>query len=391
MRDVERKRRRRHHQRKVRRNARSAATRPSSAIRDGAEHERPEARVVDPDDPGLGRRRVVEIVHALRRVGAGPVRRRGQVAERDDVAGRHEISARSRERAALADHVGAWFPGRRPCRRRGFRRSSARSRRRRARGSRRRCRCRPPARTRSCWKKKYVHTVVFEMTPCRRRVGDREEHAIVGERRVEVVDRRRSSGTRAGHSGRAARPVGLPLRTLSKNVSIGRVEDPVGNARGLQERPNAAVDAHQELGRPGGARGVGRKRIRVGEGCAPEVDADRLRSGGSFGGGSAEARGRRGRARRFRAPAEVLAASPQARTWRVPAPGPVRPAPAMTSATDRRKGSVSSARIPGAATNRASARTRRRLRSAGRSVVEDICAPVYGMGDDALLRRLTID
>jgi len=53
----------------------------------------------------------------------------------------------------------------------------------------------------------------------------------------------------------------------------------------------------------------------------------------------------------------------------------------MRSATVRRKGSVSAARIPGAATSRA--RAQRRLRSARRSVVEDICAPVYEMRDEA--------
>jgi len=55
----------------------------------------------------------------------------------------------------------------------------------------------------------------------------------------------------------------------------------------------------------------------------------------------------------------------------------------MTSATVRRKGSVSAARVPGAATSRTRARAHRRLRSARRSVVEDICAPVYEMRDEA--------
>ncbi len=254
--------------------------------------------------------RVVEVVDSLGGVRSFSRGCRRQVAERDDVAGWHEVAARPRQGAALADdvHARAQIPAGRV--------EEVASDRQGVRVDPERGGVEEEVRIAS-----RRHEVVLEeeVRPDGRvrddargrRVGDGEQHPVVGERGVEVADRDHPARgepvvTNARRAGRIAVAHGVEEKVHA------RVQHAVGDAGVFREGPDPAVQADEKLRRSRGARGVRGKRVRVGERGGEVVDAQGLRSGGRSRRGGLGAAGEAGRPRRIRAVAQVAARSGQA-------------------------------------------------------------------------------
>ena len=133
----------------------------------------------------------------------------------------------------------------------------------------------PVGKSRSCSKYQKVQIVAFEIVAPLETATRTRLSVSVGLKFRAVTNQRperRSKRTRE-RVGRLAVGDGG-----EEDVGIG-VEDAVPGAGRLVERPQAPVDAHEELRRPDGARRVGRKRARIRQVRPEDADAEALRGG----------------------------------------------------------------------------------------------------------------